>query len=596
MSKTLVFGPLDSGVIWRAEKPGTVFFTGATEILGESFAEWKDGMLAASVGDVACSISRPIKEITVSPIPLLFLNGRKMPNAVWPNEGWATIREIIDSGSAEWTGDLWGVIKGRNVEAVRNPRGGVFAYDGTHPNRWANPSKVLLHGFWAYDWSDSIIPVAAVDVTNKTIRLAAPHRYGVKQGNPQPRRWRALNVREEIDQPGEYALDLDERKIYFRPPESFRKGDRLALACNDFDLVRLDGAHDVTFEGVVFEESYRNAIGGSNATNIVFCDCLFRNVREWAAVFKHATHVRFMGCDAHDLGMGGFWIEGGDRRALMSGENVVEDCRLHAFSQIKQMSTPGVKLEGVGNVIRHCEFFDCPHQAIALSESNESIVEYTIVSNACQSADDASAFYMGLNPSARGNILRYNYWKDIGRPMGHGNCAVYFDDGTMGETVFGNVFERCGEPGKGSMGAVFSHGGYSNICVNCIFASCRRALGSGPWNDERWEKYVTSSVIRKKMLIQVCVTNEPYVSRYPDLLNYLDPKCGIQRDNFSATNAIVGCDETYRGRWATNGTDRVLEAHTPFDAIPSAVPGFQPIPFSEIGLRTKKNRPEERVQ
>jgi hypothetical protein len=70
--------------------------------------------------------------------------------------------------------------------------------------------------------------------------------------------------------------------------------------------------------------------------------------------------------------------------------------------------------------------------------------------------------------------------------MGHGNAAVYFDDGDGGDIVFGNVFVRCGEPGRGSFGTVLSHGGHDIRAENNIFVDCKRALGSAPWDDARW--------------------------------------------------------------------------------------------------------------
>jgi hypothetical protein len=68
--------------------------------------------------------------------------------------------------------------------------------------------------------------------------------------------------------------------------------------------------------------------------------------------------------------------------------------------------------------------------------------------------DDCGSFYMGRNPSERGSMLRYNFWHHIGSTRAHGSCAVYFDDGAGGQTVFGNVFYRAA---GGSFGAVFSH-------------------------------------------------------------------------------------------------------------------------------------------
>ena len=44
----------------------------------------------------------------------------------------------------------------------------------------------------------------------------------------------------------------------------------------------------------------------------------------------------------------------------------------------------------------------------------------------------AGAYYTGRNPSCRGNVLRYNYFADVGSDRGHGNSAIYFDDGDGG--------------------------------------------------------------------------------------------------------------------------------------------------------------------
>ena len=64
-----------------------------------------------------------------------------------------------------------------------------------------------LLGYWCFDWYEEAIQVKAIDVDKRQITLARPTVYGVKQGNPSPRRYRALNLLEELDQPGEFYLD-----------------------------------------------------------------------------------------------------------------------------------------------------------------------------------------------------------------------------------------------------------------------------------------------------------------------------------------------------------------------------------------------------
>ena len=166
--------------------------------------------------------------------------------------------------------------------------------------------------------------------------------------------------------------------------------------------------------------------------------------------------------------------------------------------------------------------------AVGIS-GNDHVFEYNIVRDVCTASDDAAALYKGRNPSCRGNVIRYNFWRDIGSPMGHGTAAVYFDDGDGGDTVFGNVFFRCGHPGRGSFGTVFSHGGHDNTAENNIFIECQRALGSAPWDDKRWKEAVDGGQgceWQTRLLKEVDITQPPYTTRYPNLVGFMNPQPG----------------------------------------------------------------------
>ena len=262
---------------------------------------------------------------------------------------------------------------------------------------------------------------------------------------------------------------------------------------------------------------------------------------------------------------------------------------------------------------RHNELSGAPHMAVGF-HGNDHVFEYNVVSNVCMSSDDASAFYKGRNPSCRGNVLRYNFWSEIGSPRGHGNAAVYFDDGDGGDFVIGNVFYRCGEPGFGGFGTVFCHGGYSNVVDNCIFIECKRPLGSAPWPQKRWADFLQSPLEQGRLTQEVDIRQPPYTTRYPELVGYFDPQPDAIRWNAAFNNAFVNCPATLpgrkhgekrpgilSGRWYTNATDVVFN-HDPgfrdlrgkdFRLVPDAelyrkIPGFKPIPFERIGLLTPR--------
>src|SRR5690606_28241950 len=120
------------------------------------------------------------------PVPELFFNGARMTLAQWPNEGWAEIETIVESGPAPW--------RNHASEAL-----GVFTYSGDHQARWANVADLWLEGYWCFDWASETIRVKTLDPATRQITLGAQHVYGIGSGNPAPRRYRAVNLLEELD-------------------------------------------------------------------------------------------------------------------------------------------------------------------------------------------------------------------------------------------------------------------------------------------------------------------------------------------------------------------------------------------------------------
>jgi hypothetical protein len=190
----------------------------------------------------------------------------------------------------------------------------------------------------------------------------------------------------------------------------------------------------------------------------------------------------------------------------------------------------------------------------------------------------------------------------VGKAHGHGNNAVYFDDGDGGDTVFGNVFFRCGEPGITRMGAIFSHGGHGNLAENNVFIECKRALGSSPWNDNRWQEWLEGPLWQTRLLKDVNITQPPYTTHYPELAGYME-SYKQPRFNRAVRNVVVMCAEVSSGNWQVqNGyvtsTDpgfvdinKGQFALKPDSVVFREVPGFQIIPFDRIGLYKDALRP-----
>jgi hypothetical protein len=599
-NQPIEFGRTAHPVTVQAADGEQVRITGGPTLGGDAFTAVTDEKVLARLHPVArdkirsTDLSRlgdiklaayPDTFRGVPATPELFFNDRRMTIARWPNQGWATIASIIDAGAIPRDGDQSG-------------KPGVFTYSGDDPARWNIDAGVWLQGYWCYDWYDEAIRIKSIDRERRQITLAAPAVYGIKQGNPSPRRFRAINVLEELDEPGEFYIDRGARQLYFWPPASLDNA-RITISTLDGPLIRSKDAAHLTIRGIIIEASLSDGIDIRGGENVSIEQCTIRNTRQLGIRAVGGVHHRIDQCEIYDTGTGGIILDGGDRKTLTPGGHEATNNRIHHFSRHQQTAAYAISLGGVGNRAANNLISDAPHQAVFLG-GNDHIFELNIVRNVVTETDDAGAVYKGRNPSCRGNIIRHNFFTDIGSPRGVGTGAIYFDDGDGGDFVIGNIFVRCGDPGGGTFGAIFSHGGHGIHADNNIFVDCKRALGSTPWNDQLWKETLDGGQdchFTEKLLKEVDITKPPYTTRYPELVGFMNPKPGEARNSFAKNNVLVRCGDVSNGNWvidakatwstrddpgfvdAASGSFRLRDDAEVYKRLPA----FKPIPFEQIG-------------
>lgn len=497
----------------------------------------------------------------------LSFNGKLMPVARWPNEG------FVRTTSAE--NDI------------------TFGYNDPRPERWLSAPEAYAIGYWYHGWANRVEKIASIDTQNKRITLAKAPGYGIAAKKP----YYVLNLTEEIDRPGEWCLDRQKGILYLWPPESFEKGD-LMLSSLAGPIVSLKGTSYIRLEGLVVETGAGRGVEISGHDNLVV-RCTIRNLRG-DGVTLSGLRNGVSDCEICGIGRTGVSISGGDRHQLTAGDDFVRYCRIYDFGRWERTYAPAIRINGVGNVAANNLLYDAPHSAI-LFNGNDHVIELNEIHDVCYEVDDAGSVYAGRDWGLRGNIIRNNFFHDIKShlPGSNGVHAVYLDDCASGITVFGNVFYRI------SGRAVMCGGGRDNTIENNVMAKC----GSANFTDRRGKIWIDKDTNSWNLLDKVKrldYTQPPWSTRYPRLAHILDngydrakePEGCVIRDNIGWQNkrwleeSSLGAASGFKFYTIEDNIEdqdphfvdeQALNLSLKDDSPAYSLPGFQRIPFEQIG-------------
>ncbi len=518
------------------------------------------------------------------PVIELFFDGKAMPLARWPNEGFVHVADVAAPDDHQ--------IHGR-----KGSKTGRLVYEGDRPSRWKEDKNAMLYGYWFWDWADSYEPVASIDPAKREITLATPyHRYGYRKDAP----YYAVNLLSEIDVPGEWYLDRAAGVLYFYPPSDPGKAV-VELSTLDSPMLELDKVSWVAFEGLTWDLGCVDAIHVRGGEGCLLAGCTVRRFGGNGILVDGRRHG-VLSCDVYSMGRGGLVVSGGDRKTLAPGGCFVENCDVHDLSRIDHTYTPAVLLSGVGNRIAHNCLHDINSSAIRLG-GNDHVVEYNEVHHVVEESDDQGGVDMFGNATYRGNVFRYNYWHHIGNQQNPveepacGQAGIRLDDAISGQVIYGNIFCRC-SAGKTGFGGVQIHGGKDNWVDNNIFVDCMAAVSFSPWNAERWKERTA------KALDAHDVDRQLYLERYPDLAR-LDEEPNV---NLLGRNLVFRCgeflrrDRGYAQLFANLATDQDPGFAAAGDGdfrLPDTTAvslGLEPIPVEAIGLYPDRHRIDASAQ
>lgn len=657
LKESLILNENDSGspeanITWRAVEGADVRVTGGKPIPGDKFERVTDENILERLTDeasknvVAVNLNKlginnfgEIRQYghgyPVTPAPLeLFFNDKAMTLSRYPNEGYLKIGNVIEKGSVPRIGDY-------------SNKGGIFEYTDPRHEKWAGQEDIWLQGSFMYGFADDNIPVESIDTDKNQIKLAAPSFYGVGSGRDY-RHYVAYNILEELDSPGEWYLDRKTGIMYFWPPENL-KNSRIMVSILEDPLLSLEGCSNVTFRDITFEVGRGIGIYIERGSHNIIAGCTVRNVGTSGIfmgmgakqTFPNTTHDDYVGVpvsgrignlqghiyhhtgwdrnsgtnhkilssDVYGTGSGGIVLSGGNKRKLIPGNNVVENCRIYDYNRRNKFLFSGINVDGCGNTVKNCEIFGSEWQGIYV-HGNEHIFEYNEIHHVTLNSDDTSPWYIGRDPSDRGNIIRYNYFHHIGNPD-RMNMGIYCDDSSTGVEVYGNVFYKMNT----KHGILFTNSGwdlklYNNIIVEPLASIMQISAHYYTWAKGSGENmFGENGLLRKRLTENVNIYEPPYSEKYPELLEYLDPveegiwEGMISRRNELYRNLIVGAGNeilSLLGGEHANGTafnnyqtDKdpgfVDYENENFNLktnskVYKKIEGFEPVPFDKMGL------------
>ncbi len=459
----------------------------------------------------------------------LFFNDERMQLSRWPNEGFVQIADVPQNGTLVYAGDpphvRNGVIVGRHH--------GRFAYDEDAPSRWTKTNQVILHGYWSWDWFDEFVKIDRIDPVKKEIWPAdGMSRYGYTKFQ----RFYAMNILEELDQPGEWYLDREDGLLYFWPPSSIEEAN-VTVSLLDAPMIVMESTLNVKVQGFTFEHARGNAIEINGGRFADIDGCTIRNIGGTGITIRGGFDHTVNGCDIHHIGGAGMEVSGGDRKTLTPGNHQISDNHIHHYSGWVRTYLGGVNINGVGNRIANNLIHDAPHTGILLN-GNENIIEYNELHRLAQQTGDVGAFYIGRDWTQRGNVIRHNYFHNLEGPGLHGVMAVYLDDWASGTIIYGNIFYKSGR-------SVFVGSGRDNIIENNVFIECEPSVHfdvrGRSWAIYYFDKenplYVNTLFDRMEAMNY---TQPPYSERYPELLTYYDDEPDLPKGNKVLRNVSYG--------------------------------------------------------
>lgn len=483
LEQTIEFTPEDSGtisapIIWRAATGEKVVLSGGRRITGK-WQKDKDGLWYVEVPETRGwkrDVSQPEKysKKPMSPWNFreLFVNGKRAVRARFPNPNQENPFLYAVSSSPNQLQIAEGIIK----------------------KSWGveSDAQVNLVPRWRFfnQWND----VVGVDPQKSSINLGPREQhFEIDKGS-----WFWIEgVKEELDMPGEWYLDHQQDRLYYKPlkAENPNSSEIIAPYLNRIFYLRGDvenGSHvkNISFQGFdLCHTTYTLgqiearvhtdcAVMFENAQNCSITDCRFENIGGYALwLHLDSRNNIFDNNSVKNSGGGGVLFTGArlsymdDTKIYTPGEkaaklfpifnritrNTVEHCGKIRYygGGVHIDSRPASMAMEPGNYIAHNHFRDLSRNGIfVFKNQGGNVIEFNEIHDCMRTTIDGAAIHFGtMNRLAAPNYILNNYLYDIwgyeqlpsGKPRRTLANGIFIDWATSNTTVRNNVIYNAGD-------------------------------------------------------------------------------------------------------------------------------------------------------
>lgn len=487
LEDTLEFTSEDKGnIIYRSLPGEKVVFSGAKKICG-NWQESKINGVAAFVADMPVENDNDY-------FRSLFKDSKRLPRSNYPKQGVFKVKDpkSDEAVPSEWAPDFF-------------THSAVFYAHTKDVLNFANAGDVDIR--MMHFWCDELMPIHSVDTETGRIETQKPSSMTVRVDD----NYVFENVREALSLPGEWYLDRTEEKLWYIPEEGDTVENTVLYAGINEQLIVVDGAENITFQGIDFEKTDWNHIDGmhysgefdeshhlyknlkydaahpqaafeipaaiyiSGSSGINFTDCRFENISYTAIKYDKASkNSNITSCLFNEIGANAIFIDG-EFAVPATTQNIdVSDCHISRYGRIFNNAIGIFLTHAIDCDFTHNEIHDGWYTGISVgwnwgytdNPTNNINISNNLIYNIGNGwlSDMGGIYTLGIQPDTviSGNVI-YNVGC-YGGEYGYGGWGIYLDEGSSGILVEKNLVYDC------SSETFHQHYGKDNMIKNNIFA------------------------------------------------------------------------------------------------------------------------------